>query len=200
MKRKTLAFVCFAGAAACVAWIATGAHEAGERPRSPAERLLGPIADLAATIQWVRVDEAENDGRLALAQQRAAIALEISPGDPGGWIYYAEHLVYNRASPLREPDRVARERWVRAGLALLERGERESRMPGRVAFARGAVYLSLASLDDADRPLPITRVEAWTAAAEAFEKAARFGEPIAAEAAAHARGEAAEEERARGGR
>ncbi len=197
MKRRTLGWTCLAVAAALVAWIAMRSGTAEARAGSLTERLLGPIADMAATMQWVRVDEAENAGHPELAQARAAIALDISPGDPSGWIYFGEHLIYDRASPLREPDPIARERWVRAGLAVLERGERESRRPGRVAFARAAVYLALASLDDADRPLPIRRVDALVAAADAFERAARAGEPLAAEYAEKVRREAAEEERAR---
>jgi hypothetical protein len=197
MRRRALGWTCIATAVLLVVWIATRTAGADARARSVTERLLGPIADLAATLQWVRVDEAENAGRRELADARAAIALDISPGDPSGWIYYGQHLIYDRGSPLRETDPLAREHWVRAGLALLERGEKECRHPGRVAFARGAVYLALASADDADRPLPMSRVEALDAAADAFARAAAEGEPLAAEVGARVRQEAADERRAR---
>jgi hypothetical protein len=152
--------------------------------------LLGPIAELAAAAQWVRVDAAWAEGRLDLYDARAAFALRLAPGDPNGWIYYAHNLVYDRASPAREPDRAVREHWVRAGLDVLAEGERQSRSPGRLAFQQAIVFLSLAQMDEPDRPLPITRAEAWTSAAEAFERAALAGEPLAAEAAKGARDEA----------
>jgi hypothetical protein len=200
MRRRVLGGSCIAAAALLVVWLAAHDTDADARPRSLAERLLGPIADLAATIQWVRVDEAENAGRPELADARAATALDISPGEPSGWIYYGQHLIYDRASPLREPDPAGRERWVRAGLALLARGEKESRRPGQVALARGAVFLALASVDDAVRPLPISRVEALIAAADAFDRSAADGEPLAAEFGARVRREAAEEQRATPGK
>jgi hypothetical protein len=181
MKRRTTAIACFALAAALAAWTARGSATGDDHPRSPAERLLGPIADLAATAQWVRVDDAASQGRDELAEARAEIALALAPGDAAGWIYWANHLIYDRAARLREPDPIARERWVRAGLDVLDRGEAASRAPGRVAFKRAVVFLSFSQAEDADRPLPITREGALREALRAFERAAEHGEPLAAE-------------------
>ncbi|MDZ4772812.1 MAG: hypothetical protein SGI72_06710 [Planctomycetota bacterium] len=187
-QKRTLALVCFALAIAIGAWTARRAPTHSER--SLAERLLGPIAGLAAAAEWVRADAAWAHGRIDLYDARAEFALALAPRDPNGWAYYAHHLVYDRASPRRARLLEEREVWVRAGLAVLERGESVCREPGRLAFRRAIVFLSLAQVDDAERPLPVTRREAWTSAAEAFERAAKLGEPLAAEAAAGARAEA----------
>lgn len=186
--RRGLGLVCLALAVAAGVWSIR--HLPAQPERSTAERLLGPIAELAAVAQWVRADAAWADGRVDLYDARAEFALRLAPGDPNGWIYYAHNLVYDRASPARESDRAVREQWVRAGLDVLAEGEQRSRSPGRLAFQSAIVFLSLAQMDEEDRPLPISRAEAWTRAAEAFERAAQAGEPLAAEAAESARHEA----------
>jgi hypothetical protein len=99
--------------------------------------------------------------------------------------------VFDRASLEREPDPRARRLWIQAGLALLERGERESSDPGALAFERGLVLVHLASLDPDRRPWPATAAEAWRRATEAFDRAARLGHPLAAEAALAAQRHAA---------
>jgi hypothetical protein len=188
LGRTSLA--CFALALALFAWSAREraqdrANDA--RPAALIERLLGPIASLAANLEWVRVDDALRLGRPDLAYARAELALEIAPGDAEGWIFLAHHFAYERASILREPDRAARTRWVDAALDLLARGEKSAREPGRLAFKRGVIFATLALMDDADRPWPGTRREAWLEAARAFDRAAEAQEPIAREAAKAAR-------------
>lgn len=187
---RIIGIACIVAGLAIAARIVLTRPARDDRARPLAERLLGPIAELAATVEWVRVDEAWNHGHGELADERAEFALRLAPGAASGWVNYARHLVYDRASILREPDPAERERWVRAGLAILERGERESREFGRVAFQHAIVYLSMTQLDGADRPLPITRRAAWLAAADAFDRAAAAGEPVAHEAAAAARASA----------
>ncbi len=167
-------------------WTWSAAHLPAPAPRSLPERLLGPVADLAAAAEWVRADLAWTRGRTDLYDLRAQRALRLAPGDPNGWAYYAHHLVYDRGSPTLG-DKAEREVWVRAGISVLERGERETRRPGKLAFQLGIVYLSLAQVDDEDRPLPLSRAQAWRAAAAAFDRAAAYGEPVAAEAADAAR-------------
>lgn len=189
-RSRLLGIACFVAAIAIAIRIAATNPPRDERARPLFERLLGPIAEVAATVQWVRVDEAWNHGHPELADARAEFALRLAPGSPSGWVSYAHHLVYDRASINREPDPAERERWVRAGLAILDRGERESRAPGKVAFQRAIVFLTLTQLDAAERPLPVTRRAAWLAAAEAFERAAANGEPVAAQAARAARASA----------
>lgn len=194
--KRSVALALLALAVAIGVW--TAKHTPPPPERSLAERLLGPVAEIAAAVEWVRADAAWARDRIDLYDARAEFALKLAPGDPNGWAYYAHHLVYDRGSPRREfgfgagPDGrlVERGHWIRAGLAVLERGEKVCREPGRLAFRRAIVFLSLAQVDDAERPLPITRQEAWRSAAEAFERAALLGEPLAAEAARGARAEA----------
>lgn len=185
MKRnQRVALVLFAAAGLLGAFSAT--RTTAQAPRSLAERLLGPIADLAAAVEWVRADVAWRHGRMDLFDARAATALRLAPSDPSGWATYAHHLVFDRPAPLGLGPR-ERRLWVEAGLDVLARGERESRGRGALAFQRGIVFLYLAQFDDEDRPLAITRTEAWLSAAEAFDRAATLGEPFAAEAAQAAR-------------
>jgi hypothetical protein len=160
--------------------------------RSLGERLLGPIASFAAALQWARVDDALRHGHPEVAYARAEFALELAPGDPAGWTFFAHHFIYDRASALAEGDRSVRAHWIQTGLDLLERAERECAEPGKIAFARAVVFLSFAQQDDADRAWPGTRREAWLEAARAFDRAALAGEPLAAEAARAARAEAAD--------
>ncbi len=187
MKRIAL----LALAAAC-AW-ATIAYAPAERKDargSFASRLLGPFAPLVAAIEWGRFDAATRAGDDAGAWKHADRALVFAPDASDGWTFLAHHAVYDRGSPRRTADPEERRRWVETGLAFLARGEREARDPGPVAFKAGVVYISLANQPDDERALPISRRTAWTLAADAFERAAAAGEPVAAEAARLAREEA----------
>lgn len=178
---------------ALFAWsLATAGGERDRAPaRSPLERVLGPVASLAASVQWVRVDVALRRGEEARAYAMAETALRIDPSDPEGWIFLAHHMIYDRASLLREPDPARRAAWIRAGLETLARGERSSRDPGAILFDRGVALAFLGSLEDRDRAWPASAREAWSLAAEAFDRAAAVGHPRAAEAARLARERAA---------
>jgi hypothetical protein len=170
---------------ALVAWsLAPGSRA---RAGSTLERLLGPVASLASSVEWVRVDAALRRGEEARAYAMAETALRIDPSDPEGWIFLAHHLIYERASLQREPDAARRAAWIRAGLETLARGERASRDPAALLFERGVALAFLASLADADRAWPASAEEAWRLAADAFDRAAARGEPRAAEAARLAR-------------
>ncbi|MCY2961992.1 MAG: hypothetical protein NTY35_17685 [Planctomycetota bacterium] len=177
-----------------LAW-ATVASAPAEPTRSRgtfASRLLGPFAPLAAAIEWGRFDAAAGVGDDVRAWKHADRALLLAPEEADGWTFLAHHAVYDRGSPRRTGDPAERRRWVEIGLAVLERGEREARNPGPVAFKMGVVYISLANQAESERALPISRREAWSRAADAFERAAAAGEPVAAEAARLARVEALE--------
>lgn len=183
--------VAFGVAAVALLALAIATHEPGARPRGGSlERLLGPFAPLAAAIEWSRFDRALAAGRPELAYERAERALALAPSDASGWKALAHHFVYERASPELEPDRAVRRRWVAIGLDVLDRGETLARDPGAVAFKRGVVYLSLASQSDDARGTTLTSEQCWLAAADAFERAAREGEPLAADAARLSREEA----------
>ncbi len=154
-------------------------------------RILGPVASLAAGAQWVRVDVALRREDYARAYERAETALALDPADSAGWIFLAHHLLYERASLSREPDRESRARWFRAGIETLERGERASSDPGAVYFEHGVALAFQGSLSDEDRAWPASAAEAWELAARAFDSAAAHGTASAEKAAALARDRAA---------
>ncbi|HEV8111200.1 MAG TPA: hypothetical protein VGR31_00340 [Planctomycetota bacterium] len=162
-------------------------------PREPSgaastfERIVGPVASLAASVQWARVDYSLRRGENARAYAEAETALRLDPLAPEGWIFFAHHLLYERASLLREPDARQRVLWIQAGLETLARGERVSRDPAAILFERGVALAYLASLADEDRAWPESSGEAWSLAAAAFDRAAALGRPGAAEAARLAR-------------
>lgn len=197
--RRLLWYSAWLGVAGLLVWavVPGEAGAAGPRTSSPIERLLGPVSGLAASIQWVRFDAALQRGDTARAYARAEGALRLDPSDPSGWIFLARHLAYERGSILREPDKIARARWVEAGLETLRRGEEHARDPGALLFERGIVLAFQASLSDEDRAWPRDETEAWRLASEAFEAASATGTPGAAQAAALARerAEKAREER-----
>ena len=178
-----------AGVTAAWAFVAAPEHVHGRRGTFAA-RLLGPLAPVLAAIEWGRFDAAAEAGDEAAAWRHADRALLLAPDAAAGWTTLAHHAVYGLGNPRRTPDAAGRRRAVELGLAILARGESAARDPGRVAFKTGVVYLSLAHQDDGDRALPLGRREAWTRAAEAFERAAAAGEPVAAEAARVCRAEA----------
>lgn len=175
-------------------WLhATSASERTDdtRPRSLAARMLGPLSSFAASIQWVRADAALRAGRFDLAYVRAETALELAPGTSQGWIFLANHFVFERASIEREPDREARLRWVDAGFDLLGRGEKSARDPSEIAFFRGLLLAAFAQMSDGDRPWRGSAREALLAAAQAFDRAASAGHHLGAEFAERARSLAA---------
>lgn len=157
-------------------------------PRSPsmAARLLGPVAGLAAGVQWVRVGQALADGRTDLGLARAERALALDPGSTGGWTFVAWHLAFVRASAEREPDPGRRGAWVRAALDLAERGERTARDPALLAQWQGLVLSKLAQ-DDDPPAWPGGVAGLWRDAADCFERAAALGWSDGAALAASAR-------------
>lgn len=192
MKRATWLGGFAAVTLALAAAFGGGSNSASEgAPRPVLRRILGPIASVAAGLQWIRVDVAIRSGEFARAYSRAETALELDPESPSGWIFLAHHLVFERASISREPDREARARWIQAGLATLERGERAALEPGDVYFEHGVALAFLGSLADEDRAWPESGERAWELAAAAFDAAAASGTPRAARAAELAREHAA---------
>jgi len=173
-----LALVCFALALAIT--LATW------HPRSPAserasllERFVGPFAGLAASAQWVRADLALREGRFGVFCERAETALALAPSDPQGWIYYAHQLLFERASPLREPARELRESWARAGIELLGRAERECANPAEIWMYEGGIFAMWAEIPAEDRPWTGTARELRLQALEAFGRARALGHPKA---------------------
>jgi predicted Zn-dependent protease len=180
-----------AAAGLLAASLAGGRNDGNDAARPALRRVLGPVASLAAGVEWIRVDIAIRRGEYARAYERAETALALDPEDPAGWIFLAHHLLYERASLSREPDREVRARWIRAGIETLERGERRSSDPGPVFFEHGLALAFQGSLADADRAWPGSAAEAWDLAARAFEAAAERGTSSASKAASLARERAA---------
>jgi hypothetical protein len=167
-----LALLSFALAAAIVRRAGEGA---AEDRRSLLERLTGPFAGLAAGVQWVRADLALREGRFGVFCERAETALALAPADPQAWIYYASKLLFERASPLREPSRELRESWTRAGIELLGRAERECADPAEIWVFEGGVFASWADIPDEERPWPEGPSELREHAIEAFARARALG-------------------------
>jgi hypothetical protein len=168
-----LALGCFALAWALVLGAGRGT---GEDRRSLPERLVGPFAGLLASVQWVRADLALREGRLGTFCERAETALALAPADPQAWIYYANTLIWARAAP----DRERRESWVRAGLEVLGRAERECANPAEIWAYEGGVFFALSLMSAEERPWPGEPRELLEHAIEAFARARALGHPQAA--------------------
>ncbi|HTF87348.1 MAG TPA: hypothetical protein VK843_02985 [Planctomycetota bacterium] len=146
----------------------------GARSTSLAVRLLGPIASLAASAQWVRADLALQHGRVELFLVRARTALQLAPEDVEGWKYLARHQAMTLGSPEREPDPQRRLAWIRAGLATAAEGEGVASNPGELAYTAGLIMLKVARLDAA-LPWPGGLPAVWEEAASHFERAGKLG-------------------------
>jgi hypothetical protein len=164
-----------------------------DAPRAPsfALRLLGPIASLAASVQWVRVDSAIRAGRTDVALARAETALAIDPGSTVGWNFLSRYMALDLGSRAREPDTQRRLAWIKAALAVAERGEKSARAPSELALWRGLVLSTVVAYDE-DLPWPGGAAGKWNDAAACFDRAAALGDPEAAQMAAIVRAKAAE--------
>ena len=155
---------------------APGRARSNQRPRGPAQRLLGPISSLAASAQWVRVDHAFRAGRPALAFARAERALALDPASPEGWSFLAWQQASFLASEVRESDPARRLAWIRASLATAARGEAQSRDPAELALLQAVILVKVATLDP-DIGWPGGLRALWEEAATHFERAHRLGHP-----------------------
>jgi len=169
-------------------WIGVAAllYPWGAMPRegptpSIAERLVGPIASLAASVQWVRFDMALDTGRPERAYALAESALGLAPRAAPGWLTLGRHLITVRGSAQDEPDPERRARWMRAGLDTFERGEGVAIDAGELAFARG-LYLAglIAGIPAEELSWPGGAEAALDEAELAFERAWELGHPRAA--------------------
>lgn len=179
--------------AAAIAWLLFGAAPqlpATSTASSAVQRLLGPVAGLAAGVEWVRFDAALRDGNPERAYVHAETALALRPSSPAGWSAFARHLIFDRASRESEPDPERRRYWIRAGLALLERGEARCARPGELAFMRGNVLANfVAVLPDEELGWPGGARAALDEALRAFELASDLGDARGREHAAFVRSE-----------
>jgi hypothetical protein len=141
-------------------------------------RLLGPLAELASEVQWLRFRAAVRAGEEARGLRLAESALTWNPRANAGWETVASHLVFDLASTAREPELARRRAWFEAGLALLARGRERVERPAALELARGLFLLGKAELDP--ELAPGGAAELQRRAYEAFEAAAALGEARAA--------------------
>jgi hypothetical protein len=170
---------------ALLVWLGWPSAERRVPGGSLAERLLGPVAELAADLQWVRTHDALRRGDVALAFARAESALALAPGATGGWLFLARYLAFDRASEEREVDPERRRAAVAAGLELARRGEACAREPAELALWQGLVRVKEAEEGDLAWPGG-ARVLLGDAVAD-FERAAELGHADGAELAAGTR-------------
>lgn len=168
LRRILLWLLLVASVGACFLW-----------PRDPgrsgsfAVRLLGPVASLAASGQWVRMRHSWTSGRSDLACSQAELALELDPGATAGWAFFASHLAYDRGAPDRERDPAKRALWVKAALEVLARGELTARRPWELAMQRGTILVRVGDPRE-ELPWPEGTRGAWSEAQAAFERAAEL--------------------------
>jgi len=172
------------GLGVCLGTLLALSPELGTPASAPPPRraglasLLGPAAGLAASVQWIRVHAALDEGRPALALARAQLALELDPGATHGWLSLARHQGLYLASVTREPDPERRARWLEAALQGLERGEELARQPAQLALTRGLLLVEHASREAGEQtPWPGGRETLLAAAVEAFSRSAQLGHP-----------------------
>jgi tetratricopeptide (TPR) repeat protein len=140
------------------------------RAESLPQRLLGPVSNLAAGWQWVRVRMALDAGQRDLAYARAELALELDPGATDAWSWLASNMAFDRASPYREPDPRQRQRWTETAIDLLRRGERCALRPAELAWQAGLVMV-LVGDSEGELPWPGGAEGAWRAADRHFARA-----------------------------
>lgn len=169
------------GAALALLFVPLGRAPAPSAAGSLASRVLGPVGSLAASLQWLRVEQALDHGRPTLAFARAETALELDPESSEGWIYLARILAHRLGSPEVEAEPAARARWVRAALEVLRRGEEQARRPSELLFARALILIQVGLTEEGLIPWPGGGAGALREAAGALAQAAALGHPEAEE-------------------
>ena len=148
-------------------------------PSSLGRRLLGPVAGLMASAEWVRFDWYVREGRFERAYAAAERALAFDPRATQGWTHLASHLAFGRASMESEPRPQVRLRWIRAGLSALKRGEQQAAVPADLAYLRGLILAWVTDLESLGAPAapgwPGGKQAARLAAADAFHAAGEAG-------------------------
>lgn len=119
-------------------------------PRGFWVRLLGPLPQSLAALQWLRADQAFAVGDVGLALSRAERALRLCPHNPDGWASLVIWQGGSLASATRQSSRDHRRAWLQAALATAERARGVAEPYAPVAAATAAVLLAQA---DSDPPL-----------------------------------------------
>jgi hypothetical protein len=187
MRRRTR----FAGwiAAGIFAGLAVALHPSHARPATPL-LLLGPVAPLAAEIQWLRFHAATQRGEMPRALGLAEGALALDPSSTAGWERLAAHLLFDRASRERTPDLAPRRAAFQAGVAVVAHGVECAQDPAALELFLGLALVSKAELDPELRPGGSRELLAEAAAA--LERASALGSERAAAIAPQVRARATE--------
>ncbi len=132
--RRALLAAAAATALAAAAAGPLGRPDLAARQRmGPTQRLLGPIASAAASVEWARYMGALDRGDVTEAYGHAARALSLDSRATAGWLTLADHFIFIRASPLEESDPAIRRQWIREGFSVLRSGEERVATPGELA-------------------------------------------------------------------
>jgi len=157
----------------------TSALAATDHGPNVLQGLMGPVAGLAASAEWVRFDWYIREGRHERAYAAADRALALEPRATQGWTHLASHLAFGRASLESEPKSLSRLRWIRAGLDILKKGEQQAAVPADLAYLRGLILTWVADLETLGSPAapgwPGGTDGARLAAADAFHSAGEAG-------------------------
>jgi len=162
-------------AAACLA--AAGYLSADDAPGDI--QVLGPLAPIAAQIQWVRAHAARLAGDEGRAFALMQSALQLQPRSSAAWIALSNQLGLQFASAESGRSPGERAEWLQAACQLLEEGQSLVPHSDALALHRGLLLMSHAETD-AELAWPGSTAGLWADAAAAFD-----------EAATHARGKEA---------
>jgi hypothetical protein len=149
--------------------------------------VLGPLAPIAAQVQWVRGHVAARAGAEGRAFALMESAVRLDPRSVDAWIALSDQLGLQLASAESGRSPEERAEWLRAACSTLVEGMDQARRPSQLALHRGLLLMSHAETDPeltwdgGVRGL-------WSDAASAFEEARALAvDPGEQEAAAAAR-------------
>lgn len=152
---------------------------------------LGPLAPVAAQVQWVRADGAVHAGLSGEALRLMESAIELDPSSTAGWIAMGDHVGLYLASAESGAPMETRASWLQAALDLTRRGEAWVQHPEFLALYRGLLLVSHGdleqSLDWGGHTGLEARIALFQEAAVAFDEAASLGHPDGEEIAQYAR-------------
>jgi len=151
---------------------------------------LGPLAPVAAQVQWVRADGAVHAGLSGEALRLMESAIELDPSSTAGWIALGDHLGLYLASAESGASMEIRASWLQTALDLTLRGQDWVQHPEFLALYRGLLLVSHGDLEESLDWGGHTGVEARIAlfqeACIAFEEAGALGHPDGEEIAQYA--------------
>lgn len=188
MRLSPLRILGWVAVAGLLAWSA--ARPALDPGRRSGWAMWGPVSHFGSDVAWLASERARREGDHGRAVGLATWALELDPESTDGWDRLAHYQALVLGSPLREPDAVRREAWLRAGVATARLGESTADRPSELAFLRGMLLQMHAELDP-ETAWPGGVRALWTEAARAYAQAEQAGHADAPWMRAHAEESAA---------